>query len=717
MSVPLRLESLQSDESEEEGEVRPRYLIELIRAGRVLYANGTESDWEIPTEPIQEALAGGLFDSLSCFIDHPPRSWVTDYRHSLHNLFGVTLPGMAEWDEAIQGAVTVVEIQNTEAGRQVQQIFDEVLRLQSEGVTPDVGGSIVFYSREDFVDVGEEPGEEYLKVTREITKVLTWDAVFGPGTGAKLKEMLSGLPVERSPGRSADEIQRGEHSRMLGKSAGHLRGRDNVQGGQQMDEQLNDDGSEAQAQTPPVETPEPESSGVTAPAPPAPQPPAQGSEVQAPQLVVDINQLGQQIASLGQRFDQLTQALAGQEEPSVVSGMGQPPRGPGRIHGMFSDVDQVSAAYHQLMGLDPVGCDGQRYDGSLHRLTGIRELYLLLTGDRNLRGEVNLDLVPRQLAYSTSEGNADTTTMAELTRNVMNKALVAQIDLMEEYQWWRRIARIDNFSSLQDVSWVRYGGIGYSSGTGIPTVTEKAEYDQLYWEDERTTASWTKKGGYLPLSLEMIDRDDLMGWKDVPRQLAVAATVTLSSVVSALFTDNSGAGADLSDSVGDGYAFNTTRGNLLTQPLDQTNWDTAVDTMYKLSQLVNSSVSETRRIAARPQYLLVPIELESQGITAVKSDVVAGTSGDKRPTKRILPEDRVITVPHWTNADNWAAVANPALLPFAGVGFRFGDTPEIFIPGDANYMVFLHDVMPVKVRWFFAVGVIETRGGIKSNMS
>jgi hypothetical protein len=376
---------------------------------------------------------------------------------------------------------------------------------------------------------------------------------------------------------------------------------------------------------------------------------------------------------------------------------------------MLSSVDQIALAYEQLMGL-PVS-------QPVHRLSGIRELYLLLTGDRDFQGRIDLDLVPQQLAYSNSGANADTTSMAELTRNVMAKVLVQQLDLLTEYMWWRQIARVDNMNSLQQVSWVRYGGIGYGSGTGLPTVAEKGEYQQLYWEDARTTGTWVKKGGYLPLSLEMIDRDDLMGWRDVPRQLAVAEAVTLSSTVSALFTDNSGAGADLSDSVGDGYAFNTTRGNLITQPLDQDNWDTAVDTMYKLTQLMHSSVAESRRIAARPRYLLVPIELESRGITAVRSEAVATDVASRRAVKRILPEENVITVPHWTNADNWAAVADPALVPFVGVAFRFGEVPEIFMPGPENHILWLHDVLPIKVRWFFAVGVIDPRGAIKSNAS
>jgi len=450
-----------------------------------------------------------------------------------------------------------------------------------------------------------------------------------------------------------------------------------------------------------VEAEDPE---AETPAPAAPAEPASNGSA------LDLSALTSQVQVMGQQIERLAGLFADQAERGAVQGMGVAPRDEApRIYGMLSTRDQIEQAYLQLMGLPT--------EGAVHRLSGIRELYLLLTGDREMQGRINLDLVPEKLAYSSAGANADTTTMAELTRNVMNKALVAQLDLLQEYQWWRQIARVDNFNTLQQISSVRYGGIGFSSGTGLPTVAEKGEYQQLYWEDERTTADWNKYGGYLPLSLEMIDRDDLAGWRDVPRQLAVAEAVTISSVVSALFTANSGAGADLSDSVGDGYAFNTTRGNLITQPLDQTNWDTAVDTMYKLTQMMNSSVSESRRIAARPRYALVPIELESSAITAVRSEAVAGDSASRRPSKRILPEENVITVPHWTNADNWAAVADPALVPFVGVGFRFGEMPEIFMPADSNHILWLHDVLPVKVRWFFAVSVIDWRGAVKSNLS
>jgi hypothetical protein len=293
--------------------------------------------------------------------------------------------------------------------------------------------------------------------------------------------------------------------------------------------------------------------------------------------------------------------------------------------------------------------------------------------------------------------------------------LIQQAELLQEYNWWKECAFVDHFNSLQQVSWIRYGGIGYDTGTGLPTVAEKAEYQQLLWEDERTTADWVKYGGYLPLSLEMIDRDDVAAWRDVPRQLAVAQAVTISFVVSNLFTANSGAGAALGDGVGDGYAFNTTRGNLINQALDQDTWSLAIEAMYTLGELLNASVSETRRMAVRPRKVLVPIELEGNAVLAVSTPVKAGTFQDAVPKKRTLREEDVITVPHWTNPNNWAALADKNVMPFVGVGFRFGESPEIFVPADTNHVLWLHDVLPIKTRWFFAVSVINWRGCVKSN--
>jgi len=72
----------------------------------------------------------------------------------------------------------------------------------------------------------------------------------------------------------------------------------------------------------------------------------------------------------------------------------------------------------------------------------------------------------------------------------------------------------------------------------------------------------------------------------------------------------------------------------------------------------------------------------------------------------------------WTDTNNWAAVAYPRLYPTIGVGFRYGETPEIFsVATPTNGLMFSHDMFPVKVRWFFAVGAMDYRGLYKANVA
>ena len=78
----------------------------------------------------------------------------------------------------------------------------------------------------------------------------------------------------------------------------------------------------------------------------------------------------------------------------------------------------------------------------------------------------------------------------------------------------------------------------------------------------------------------------------------------------------------------------------------------------------------------------------------------------------------VVTVPEWTDANNWAAVCDPLLAPAIYVGERFGIMPEIFIAGDElSPAVFMNDEHRLKVRHFLAVWVNDVRPLHKSNVA
>ena len=72
----------------------------------------------------------------------------------------------------------------------------------------------------------------------------------------------------------------------------------------------------------------------------------------------------------------------------------------------------------------------------------------------------------------------------------------------------------------------------------------------------------------------------------------------------------------------------------------------------------------------------------------------------------------------WTDADNWAAVCDPRLYPTIGLGYRYGRTPELFsVASPTAGLMFSNDVMPVKIRFFYATGPTDWRGLYKENVS
>ena len=119
--------------------------------------------------------------------------------------------------------------------------------------------------------------------------------------------------------------------------------------------------------------------------------------------------------------------------------------------------------------------------------------------------------------------------MARVTANALNKRVVM---MYAEYpHWWEPACTMEDFSSLQDARWITLGGVGE-----LPTVSEGAAYTELTWADKEETDAFVKKGGYLGITLEAIDKDDTRRLQAAPQALAQAAWLTLGKSVSAIFT-------------------------------------------------------------------------------------------------------------------------------------------------------------------------------------
>jgi len=395
-------------------------------------------------------------------------------------------------------------------------------------------------------------------------------------------------------------------------------------------------------------------------------------------------QLGQEssLAQADALIDAFREAYSQAHAQSAIKGLG-------RIQRLVEPLDKITLAFERLMGL-PTTADHQ----SVARLTGIRELYDLLTGDWDRHGVFRPDRV--QFA------GASTTTMANVVANVLNKVLLRSFEARP--QWWRTVAYEEDFTSINDAKWISVGGFA-----DLDTVAEGGSYTEKTWDDAYESASFVKKGNYVGITVEMIDRDDVAAVRAIPRRLGLAANRTLSSAVAALFTANSGAGPTLSD--GD-YLFHANHSNLGTSALSADNWDAVIQAMFKQTEL-NSS----KRLGVRPSYCLVPIELEKTALTIFTSEKEADGSDVYKNVRR-RNASAVVTVPEWTDPTDWAATADPNDLEGVCIGYRFGRAPEIFVAdSDLTGSMFTNDELRVKVRFVYAVGIGNYRALYKNNVA
>jgi hypothetical protein len=678
VTAPLHLQA---------GDLRRQYRARFITAGTIRAQGNRESRLVIPPETLQTALP--LFNSRPTFIDHPE-----PWEHpSLLNMAGITLDDAA-FDPEQQAIVGTIRLYDCAAGDIVADLFDQILADDGAGnPVPDVGLSATLWPRWKRLQVPE--GELPLWAMDSIRHVESVDFVFEPGADGRVQGALAALQSLSKWGEPPPNVA--HPFEPLGLPQG------------QTNHTERSITTMPPEETTPIEPSQPflphgeewlramqqatahtmiHSSGL----PPAAQDHLSTQTFDTPEDV--------ETAIEAQRA--IVAALA---ESDVVNVGGQPPRSHQIALGRNS-IEQIHDAFEALVaGVNP--------PEGIVPLSGIREFYTLLSGDYEMRGMFHPDRV--YLA------NVTTSTMSNITANVLNKVVVNRY---QEYpQWWAPIVTIEDFSSLQQTKWITLGGVGE-----LPTVAEGAAYTEMTWDDAAETADFVKKGGYLGITLEAIDKDDTARLRAAPRALAQAAWMTLGKSVSAIFTANSDVGPTLADT---GALFNATavsstggHANLLTTALSWSQWNVVRIAMMKQTE-VNSG--ERLGFLTAPRYCLVPIDLETTALQIMASDQEPGTAdndvnpfsdGEGRRERLQLARRRVIVVPFWTDTNNWAAVADPLLYPSIGLGFRYGRVPQVFsVASPTAGLMFTNDTLPVKVRFFYAVGPTDYRGLHKSNVS
>ena len=638
-------------------EVKPvandRFEILAITAG---VANG----WEFPAQVLRESLA--LWEGVNCFVDHSLSA------RSVRDIAGVLRE--TRWDENASGVRAELTAFGpsakvlSEIGRQVLEESDE------PAVRVGFSADILFRGKAGKVE--------------KILKIYSVDLVYNPARGGIFLRALNQLGIE--------PLQTGEKSM---QSNGN-----NNQAG------LAKAAAKSQTETEPAEF-----------------------QVQMAEMREMHSEMGtlflesallntrlplnmqQRIRSQfqGRSFDPAELNVALREAHTLLGEYdgAKSVQGPARIEGMIEPGERLQAASDDIFGAPR---DKKMASVSVPRLSGIRELYLNLTGDYDLHG----GYFPERAQL------AKTADFTGLVKNSLNKLVANTWEEMGKagYDWWKDVTVQEHFTSLHEITGTLIGTVG-----DLPSIAEGGSYPELQVGDSPETASFVKYGGYLPLTLELIDRDETRKLRSYARELASAGMRKISRLVAEIFTKNGGTGPNLADG---SLLFNNTavttaggHANLDTLALTHANWDSVGSKVYNQPMLIKEAATfygTGPRMAVNPKYIMVGRSLQKAAMEICAGALV------REPDyayDNVLKGSAVpVVVPEWTDLNDWAAACDPRVAPAIFVGERFGLMPEIFIAGDEHSpAVFSNDEHRLKVRHYLAVWVNDFRPLFKCNVA
>ena len=294
---------------------------------------------------------------------------------------------------------------------------------------------------------------------------------------------------------------------------------------------------------------------------------------------------------------------------------------------------------------------------------------------------------------------ASTSTLTTVVKNTVN--IMTANDYAMRELWWEPIVSTEEVDTIDDSTLARVYGVN-----ALSTVPEGAAYTELALADEEETASFVKRGNYIGITLEVLMSDKINYIRRIPRVLADTWFNTQSDLVSAVFTTNTAVGPVLGTT---GALFNATavgtpggHANLLTTGLSHAQFSTVRTAMRKQT---DQALGAGRKLLLSPRYLLVPVDLEVAALDIRNSELVPGADfdaagGGAQTVNNFRESFDVIVVPTWTDVNNWAAVADPAIAPAIWLIYPRGQrTPQIFsADGETGGAMFTNDELRFKVR-------------------
>jgi hypothetical protein len=655
VTAALNLQPLEMRASGREAGLK-QYHARLIRAGHTRNLLNEQTDLFVTPQALQGAVDAGRFEGLACFIDH------TDpFGHpSIHNLFGAWSD--AKYHPSTQAITATLTTYNTDETRPIIDRLDQIL---SNGTpAPDIGISLVFYPQ-------YEPGTQRIQAFAQVESA---DLVFFPAADGRILEALSALNQSNGGNQMTDPTPQ-TVTEEQDRTAAFTEEVDKL--AQENEERIETSAAWAE---------EIAQQGIKTilknshlPAPVMTR--LSKNRYESPDEVYDaIREAREELQALD-----TTEVIDLGDRPWIYT---------------KAPEDNIQEHVDWFFGVE-----GAKAPPSNYRK--IDQLYIALTGDAEFHGVFKPDKV--MLASAT------TTTLANMAVDAMNKVVMTQFSHLLFWRWFEQIALpIPNDGSVQSMKLITYGGIG-----NLPTVTEGAAYTELTVDDVKETASFTKKGGYVGITMEMIRNSNIIEIQAVPRALAIAAVRTRSAAVSAIFTSNSGVGPTLDQ---DSTAlFHADHNNVGTTALAQAEWRVIRSECFQHTEVNSSKV-----LGVFPKFALLPAELYDAALVIFGYGEGMPTSYTPEAQARNVVDPRPVPliVPDWTDANNYAYMVDPQIYPVIQISYAQSPgggvhpPPELYTVSDENQgLIFTNDVMPIKVRDWFAVNVNGPRGIGKRNVA
>lgn len=316
-----------------------------------------------------------------------------------------------------------------------------------------------------------------------------------------------------------------------------------------------------------------------------------------------------------------------------------------------------------------------------------KQCYIDITGDT---------LVTGQIARATRLSEALTSaSWAEVLGNSITRRMIAEYRGATDLDMWRLLTGTPvPVSDFRTQERTRIGGYG-----DLPTVAEAGPYTALTSAtDEAATYAVAKRGGTETVTLEMIKNDDVGGIQRIPGKLARAAKRTLCKFVLDFIRSN--------PTIYDTKAlFHADHANLGTTALSATTYAAA-----RLAMVKQTEYGSTDAIGVGPKNLWVPPELEETAANLFRRNTNLDTTFVQTLTPTIIP------VWYWTDANDWAATADTADIPFVEIGFLDGEEePAILVQDLPNVgSMFTNDQITYKIRHIYGGSVLDYRGAYKA---